>query len=64
MTRLFSKQLMKQVIGDLRAAGYEVIEDETTYIVNCDGYEVLRAMAHSSGKNYLVRYDDQLLTEA
>lgn len=61
--RLMKTYQVKQIAEQAKAEGYEVIEANESLIIKLDNREVLRALIHSSGKNYLVIHTDNFLTE-
>lgn len=62
-TKLLTSRYVKELAKGLAEAGYEVERGDDTYKIELDGVTIFWAMAHSSGKHYLVRYSNELLTE-
>lgn len=63
-TSIMRTAQVKDIMKQLKANDYDVRHDGNGYIVSDGTKEVLRALPHSTGKHYLVRYDSRLLQPA
>lgn len=65
---ILNTTVLNQVVKNLKEAGYDLIKTDQAgakplYEVKLDGETIFWAMPHSTGKNYLVRYDEELITK-
>lgn len=61
-TSILSTATVNDLADQLALNGFDVKKDKETIIVTeLNGDEVLRGMIHSSGKNWLVRYDTTII---
>lgn len=62
-TKLASTQVVKSLVKMLRDFDYDLVEDDGNYIAYSGETVVMRALKHSSGRNYLLQYDTNIVSE-